>query len=344
MKGCLSFTALLFVLPPLCALQHPPTSVLNTGTVMASQLLESQAQQSCNGEGANEVVVALCQLAAPTGDKDANIVAAKDGIDTAIASGKGVQMLVLPECWNSPYDAAAFPKYAEPIPGGPSSAMLVQAAKSHGIWLIGGSIPEVDESTGLVYNTCVVVSPQGVIVTKHRKVHLFDIDLPGKIAFRESDTLTGGDQVTTFSTPFGVVGVGICYDIRFPEYALLMQQRGASILVYPGAFNLVTGAAHWELLQRARAVDTQAFVLTASPARSSDDQQGYKAWGHSTVVTPWGEVQATTGHEPSTVFATLDLAKIHEMRDGIPTSTQRRSDLYVLQPIVKQPPPPPSSL
>ena len=120
-----------------------------------------------------------------------------------------------------------------------------------------GSIPERDGSN--VYNTCIIVSPKGEIVAKHRKVHLFDIDVPGKITFKESDTLTGGSSMTTFNTEFGTIGVGICYDLRFPEQAAIMRQRGCNLMVYPGAFNMTTGPAHWELLQRARALDNQGI-------------------------------------------------------------------------------------
>jgi omega-amidase len=210
-----------------------------------------------------------------------------------------------------------------------------------------------------VYNTCIVVSPKGEIVakveshnnqttqqiirfsthcsnsistsrlsTQHRKVHLFDIDVPGKITFRESDTLTGGDSITTFSTEFGTIGVGICYDMRFPELAAVMRQRGANILVYPGAFNMTTGPAHWELLQRGRALDNQAFVLTVSPARNPSSS--YQAWGHSTVVGPWGDVRAATEHEEALIIADLDLEKVDEVRRNIPTFHQKRHDLYTL--------------
>ena len=212
----------------------------------------------------------------------------------------------------------------------PCTAMLCSEARRHGIFLIGGSVPECVVQAGgkpsLIYNTCVVAGPDGKVVAKHRKVHLFDIDVPGKITFKESDTLTAGDSITSFDTPFGRVGVGICYDIRFPEQAMLMRRRGCSILVYPGAFNMTTGPAHWELLQRARAVDTQCYVAAASPARNPDG--GYQAWGHSTVVSPWGVVEATTEHGPATVFADLDLTKVSEFRQNVPTALQKRHDMY----------------
>ncbi|KUF97445.1 hypothetical protein AM588_10008495 [Phytophthora nicotianae] len=124
------------------------------------------------------------------------------------------------------------------------------------------------------------------------------------------------------------MGVGICYDIRFPELSMLMKKQGAKVLLFPGAFNLTTGPAHWELLQRARAVDNQLYVAATSPARGPEG--GYQAWGHSTVISPWGEVVATCGHGESVVYAEVDLEKVEEMRRNIPTTNQSRSDLYEL--------------
>jgi len=257
-------------------------------------------------------------------DKAANVRKAARMVREASAGG--AKLVVLPECWNAPYETTAFPVYAEPVPGESSNAMA-SLARECKVWLIGGSIPERDGDK--VYNTCLVFDPEGRIVAKHRKVHLFDIDVPGKITFRESDTLHAGDAATVFDSPFGTIGVGICYDIRFPELAMLMRNRGAQIIVYPGAFNLTTGPAHWELLQRARALDNQAFVLTASPARNPD--ASYQAWGHSSVTSPWGDIVASTDHNPGIVYAHLDLSRVQEVRSGIPISQQRREDLYSLQ-------------
>jgi len=198
---------------------------------------------------------------------------------------------------------------------------------------IAGSIPERDASDGRVYNTCVVMGPDGEVVAKHRKMHLFDIDIPGRITFKESDTLSAGDAVTTFDTPWGKCGVGICYDIRFPYLSLLMRQAGCKMLFYPGAFNMTTGPAHWELLQRARALDTQCYVATVSIARNPEST--YQAWGHSTVVNPWGEVVATTDEHPTTVYATLPLERLEAIRAQIPVGTQLRSDLYRLETLPK---------
>ncbi|KAK5870342.1 hypothetical protein PBY51_024987 [Eleginops maclovinus] len=242
------------------------------------------------------------------------------------AAGRGGNLVLLPECFNSPYGTSFFSQYAERIPG-ESTELLSEAARQPGenqIYLVGGSIPEADG--GKLYNSCIVFGPDGKIILKHRKIHLFDIDVPGKIRFQESETLSPGDALSMFETPFCKVGVGICYDIRFAELAQLYGRRGCQLLVYPGAFNMTTGPAHWELLQRARAVDNQLYVATASPAR--DESSSYVAWGHSTVVNPWGEVISKAGAEEEVIYADIDLQYLADVRQQIPITSQRRHDLY----------------
>ncbi|XP_051841150.1 omega-amidase NIT2 [Antechinus flavipes] len=242
------------------------------------------------------------------------------------AASQGAKIISLPECFNSPYGANFFPEYAEPIPG-ECTRRLSDLAKECQVYLIGGSIPE--EDNGKFYNTCTVFGPDGALLTKHRKLHLFDIDIPGRIRFQESETLSAGDSLSIFETPYCKVGVGICYDIRFAELAQIYSQRGCQLLVYPGAFNLTTGPAHWELLQRGRAVDNQVFVATASPAR--DVESSYVAWGHSTVVSPWGEILAQADTDESIVYANIDLKKLLEVRQQIPVLSQKRADLYAVE-------------
>ena len=200
-------------------------------------------------------------------------------------------------------------------------------AKELSVYVIGGSIPERQKDK--LYNTCCVFSPEGSLIAKHRKVHLFDIDIPGKIAFKESDTLTAGDKLTVVETKYGKIGVGICYDLRFPEMAMIYAKRGAKLIVYPGAFNMVTGPVHWQLLQQARALDNQLFVATCSPAR--DEKASYTAWGHSTVVGPFAEVVASADHKPGIVYADIDLKQVEERRLNMPLTKQKRADLYDLQ-------------
>ena len=229
----------------------------------------------------------------------------------------------------------SFPEYAEVVPSDslalsaaehPSTHMLCRLAAELKIYLVGGSIPERDPATGKLYNTCVVAGPDGSIVARHRKVHLFDVDVPGKVSFRESDTLSSPAprSLSLFDTPWGRVGLGICYDIRFPQLAVLMRAAGAHVLIYPGAFNTFSGPLHWELLARARAVDTQSFVAVVSPARS-EDRSVYQAWGHSSVISPWGKVLATSDERPATVYAQVDVAEVLEPRGAIPVAQQARA-------------------
>jgi omega-amidase len=283
--------------------------------------------------------LALCQLAAPGVDKASNLRAADAAVRDAVASG--AQVVSLPECFNSPYAVHSFPEYAENVPADtatlsadehPTTLMLSTLAAELGIYLVGGSYPERDPATGKLYNTCVVFGPDGAIVARHRKVHLFDVDVPGKVTFKESDTLSSPmpAALSLFDTPWGRFGLGICYDIRFPQLATLMREAGAHVLIYPGAFNTFSGPLHWELLARARAVDTQSFVAVVSPARS-EDRSAYQAWGHSSLVSPWGKVVATADERPATVLADVDVAEVLEPRGAIPVAAQKRDDLYELR-------------
>ncbi|NXA47220.1 NIT2 amidase, partial [Nothocercus julius] len=166
------------------------------------------------------------------------------------ASAKGAKVVALPECFNSPYGTHYFKEYAEKIPG-ETTQKLAEVAKECNVYLVGGrSIPE--EDGGKLYNTCTVFGPDGAMLAKYRKIHLFDINVPGKIQFKESETLSPGNTFSTFDTSYCRVGLGICYDMRFAELAQIYGQKGCQLLVYPGAFNLTTGPAHWELLQRGR--------------------------------------------------------------------------------------------
>lgn len=327
--------------------------------------LMSTASEEDSVATTNNSRVALLQFQV-TESKAQNHATAREFLSRAAA--QRANMAILPEIWNSPYATCAFPEYAEILPDvgdslnnddtsdattstttSTSARLLMELAREHNMYIVGGSVPERVVSNSkeddLIYNTCLCINPEGIIVAKHRKTHLFDIDVPGKITFKESDTLSPGTGMTTFDAgdPFGMVGVGICYDIRFPELSLCLVERGCRILIFPGAFNLTTGPAHWELLQRARAVDGQCYVLTASPARSSppteDDTSKkyphYSAWGHSTAVSPWGDVLATCDEKEHVVIVDLDMDKVEEMRAGIPTMTQKRTDLYTVVDVKK---------
>ncbi len=181
---------------------------------------------------------------------------------------------------------------------------------------------------GRIYNTCYIFDPLGRQVGKHRKMHLFDIDITGGQRFRESDTLSPGSQVTIVEADFGRLGVAICYDLRFPELARLMALKGAIILAYPGAFNMTTGPAHWDLLFRTRALDNQVYMLGCAPAR--DDTSGYVSFAHSLVASPWGSIIAQLGAEEGRLLSEIDLDEVERVRRELPLLQHRRTDIYEL--------------
>lgn len=273
-----------------------------------------------------KIKTALIQLFSGA-NKQENIKRAVENI--GIAARNDAKIISLPECFNCPYGVKYFPEYSEEIPDGETTRALAKAAKDNNVYLIGGSIPERDG--GKLYNTCPVFDPQGNMIAKHRKVHLFDIDIPGKITFKESTNLSPGNDLTVVDTVYGKLGIGICYDIRFSEMATLYQKAGCFMIFYPGAFNMTTGPLHWELLTRSRAVDNQLYVASVSPARNMEAD--YHAWGFSSVSDPYGEIIGKAGFDEEIVYADIDLDKVNEMRTNMPYLTQKRKDLYEVRQI-----------
>ena len=244
----------------------------------------------------------------------------------ALLSGiphKAADLIMLPEMWNGPYEARLFPSFAEPE-GGPSWQFLSGLAKGRKTCIVGGSIAEREGDR--VYNTAYVFDATGKQIAKHRKMHLFDIDVEGGQHFHESDSLSPGNQVTVFETGDVTFGLCICYDFRFPELSRLMVDHGAEVLLVPAAFNMTTGPAHWELLFRSRAVDNQVFTVGTAPAR--DPKDSYQSWGHSIVCSPWGEALIEMDAQESVAIVELNLDRLSRIRKELPLLCQRRSDLY----------------
>lgn len=266
--------------------------------------------------------LALCQMSTFM-DKEDNKARAKKLVEEAVSGG--AQVVVLPEMWNTPYSNDYFRPFAEPEKG-PTVEFLSQLAKDNDIYLIAGSISELDEDK--VYNTSYSFDRKGNIIGKHRKVHLFDIDVEGGIRFMESDTLTAGDRTTVIETEYGKIGVAICYDVRFPELSRNMALAGAKLIVLPAAFNMTTGPAHWDLTMRARALDNQVYFAACSPARNEEGV--YVAYGNSCIATPWGEFVAHADEKEAVIYADVDFDYVDSIRQQLPLLKHRKKELYNL--------------
>ncbi len=264
--------------------------------------------------------LALCQMKVAM-DKARNLATAGSMIREA--AEKGARAVALPEMFNCPYSNKYFREYAEGD-NGETVNFLSSLAKELKIYLIGGSIPEL--SNDCVYNTSYSFDRDGGIIGKHRKLHLFDIDVRGGIRFMESETLTPGETLTILNTEYCKIGVAICYDVRFPELFRKMTLDGVRLVILPGAFNMTTGPAHWDLTMRARALDNQIYFAAVSPAR--DTEGPYQAYGNSCVVNPWGEFCGRTDARESIVYASIDLDYLEDVRNQLPLLKHRRPSLY----------------
>lgn len=275
-----------------------------------------------------KIKVAAIQMPTLT-DKMQNVRTA--GIYLEKIKDEKPDFVILPEMFCCPYQTQNFPVYAEEE-GGPVWQQLSEYANQYGIYLIGGSMPEKD-AEGKVYNTSYIFDRQGKQIGKHRKVHLFDIDVTGGQTFKESDTLTAGDHDTVFDTEFGRMGVILCFDIRFPELARMMVNDGAKAIFVPAAFNMTTGPAHWELSFRTRALDNQIYMIGCAPMR--DESAGYISWGHSIVTDPWGRVIDMLDEKEGVLLTELDLDYEEQVREELPLLKSRQKDMYRLEKLCK---------
>lgn len=257
-----------------------------------------------------------------------NPAATLESVKNACYRAKKIQadLLALPEMFCCLYETAKFPEYAEKE-GGPLFQACASLARESGIYLSAGSMPERAEN-GSVYNTAYVFDRDGKRIAKHRKMHLFDIDVTGGQTFHESETLSAGNEVTVFETEFGKMGLCVCYDFRFPELGRLMALRGANLILVPAAFNMTTGPIHWELMFRAQAMFNQVFVLGTAPAR--DAAADYQSWGHSIAVDPWGVTLSQMEEQEGGQVIDIDLAEVERIREQIPLLRHRRTDVYTL--------------
>ncbi|HYC54554.1 MAG TPA: carbon-nitrogen hydrolase family protein [Candidatus Binatia bacterium] len=253
-------------------------------------------------------------------DKASNLAAASTLVREAAAAG--AELVALPEVfsWRGRLDEEA--GHAEPIPG-PTSETMSALARECGIHLVAGSLLERAEGAERPFNTSVLFGPDGKALAAYRKIHLFDIDIPGRVTMRESASRDRGREVITAETELGRIGMAICYDLRFPELFRRMSEAGAEIIVMPSAFTRPTGHAHWEPLVRARAIENQCFVI--APNQFGASGGGVDNYGNSLLVDPWGKVLARGADEGAGfVMALLEAEVLERVRRELPCLEHRR--------------------
>ena len=257
-------------------------------------------------------------------DRQENIVDALALIDRAATTG--ARLVALPEVWPylGPEDANR--EHAETVPG-PITDLLAERARRHGMYIHGGSIYETRPGDPGMYNTAVVIDPQGEIIARYSKIHMFDVVLDGGDEYRESSTVTPGDEIVVTEIGGIPVGLAICYDLRFPELFRILALKGAQAVILPAAFTLMTGKDHWETLIRARAIENEIYMV--APAQWGTYQPGKWCYGRSMVVDPWGTVVATASDGVGIAQATVDLNRVATVRRQIPSLANRRPESYL---------------
>jgi deaminated glutathione amidase len=238
-----------------------------------------------------------------------------------LAASRGATLVALPEVFNWRGKRNEQAAAAETLDG-ESLTLMSRLARELKIHIIAGSITEHIAGDSRCYNTSVLLGPDGKQIAVYRKIHLFDIDLPGRVTVRESDTKLAGDDVVTASTPLGAIGLSICYDLRFPELYRRLTFAGAQIIAIPSAFTFPTGEAHWEALIRARAIENQAYVI--APAQFGPNVYGYSDYGNSMIVDPWGRVLARASDQEGVVVARIDLEYQERVRRELPALKHAR--------------------
>ena len=250
-------------------------------------------------------------------------LALADGL-MADAAGDGCGLVVLPENFAlMPERGRDKAKHAEQPGEGPIQEFLSTAAKKHGLWIIAGSMPMASPEPERVYGACPVVDDQGETRTIYRKIHLFDVDVPDSgQSYRESNSMYPGDEPAFVETPAGIVGLTICYDVRFPELYRTLVDNGATIFTVPAAFTVPTGKAHWHTLLKARAIENLSYVI--APGQFGEHPDNRSTFGHSLIVGPWGDILGELESGNGFVAADIDPELVTRLRREAPVLENRR--------------------
>lgn len=267
-----------------------------------------------------KITVAAIQMSS-TPDKEENKAAAEALIRDAVSSG--AELVALPELWSCHGLDEVYKENAELVPG-PTTDFLSGLARELGVYVLGGSILE-DAGSEKMYNTSTFFTPDGELAAVYRKIHLFDVKAPDR-EYLESANIAPGNEVVTVKAGSAILGLSVCYDVRFPELYRLLALRGAEILAVPAAFTLQTGKDHWEVLLRARAIENQAFVV--APAQWGQKADGRWTYGRSMILDPWGTVIAQCPDRDGYAMATLDLGYLSRFRTEFPSLANRRPQAY----------------
>lgn len=242
----------------------------------------------------------------------------------AKASENGAQLVVLPEMFaimgkteKDKVDASE--KYSD----GPIQSWLAAVSKKYNIWIVSGTIPIKTNNPNKIRAACIIFDSNGNVAGRYDKIHLFDASLSNGEVYRESDTTEAGDKIVVIDTPFGKLGVAVCYDLRFPNLFEQLHHRGAEIIAVPAAFTAKTGESHWHLLTRARSIDTFSYILASNQVGTHANQR--QTFGHSLIVDPWGHILTeSTVNTPDILYADIDLSRIHHIRNSIPTQLHKK--------------------
>ena len=263
-------------------------------------------------------LAAAIQMSAGS-DKRANLETAERLI--RLAAARGASLITLPETFNwrgkRSEDAAA----AESLTG-ESVGLISRLARELKIHIVAGSITEIAEGQSRNYNTSVLVGPDGVSMGAYRKIHIFDVDLPGRVRVKESEGKIAGSEVVCIATSIGAIGLSVCYDVRFPELYRRLAFAGAKLLIVPACFTFPTGEAHWETLLRARAIENQCYLL--APAQFGPNVHGFSDYGNSMIIDPWGRVVGRAPDHESVVVAPIDLDYLDRVRRELPSLAHAR--------------------
>ncbi|MDX1632066.1 MAG: carbon-nitrogen hydrolase family protein [Thermoanaerobaculia bacterium] len=254
-------------------------------------------------------------------DRDANLEQAQSLVIQA--AERGADLVATPEntSFLGPHEEKV--RRAEPLDG-PTCGRFAALAREHSIHLLLGSFNERSPEEGRCFNTSVLFGPDGSRLAVYRKIHLFDVEVPPDVFFRESETVVAGDEIVVSETDLGRLGLSVCYDLRFPELYRRLVAEGAEILTVPSAFTLTTGKDHWEPLLRARAIENQCYVLAPGQWGEHDDDGLRHSWGHSMIVDPWGHVVGLASEGPGIAVAEVDRKRISRVRDRLPALGHRR--------------------